>query len=109
MGRVVIAASRRALAAFVLLLAGLLAVWAATFKVWYLHPSVIGGKAMLPLPPAPAPHSDCLAGGTPCVGVSPAWTIPVALAIAAIGLLVVVLLHVLRRGRAEYRAVNVAG
>jgi hypothetical protein len=58
MSAVVVAASRRALAAFVLLIAGLLAVWAATFKVWYVFaPSVAGGKAGGPyLPPAPRPE-----------------------------------------------------
>jgi low affinity Fe/Cu permease len=113
MSAVVIAASRRALAAFVLLIAGLLAVWAATFRVWYVFaPSLAVGKAGGPyLPPAPVPKADCTAGGglEPCNGVSPAWTIPVALAIGVIGLLVVVLLYRVRRGPAEHRSIEVPG
>jgi hypothetical protein len=113
MRMVVISAGRRALAAFVLVLAGLLAVWAATFKVWYLGPTYFGtSKAEAPglynAAPQPVPHSDCIAGGIPCIGVSPAWTIPAAIAIAVIGLVVAVLLHRFRRGAAEGRTVDLS-
>jgi low affinity Fe/Cu permease len=107
---VVISAVFRALAATVLVLTGVLAVWAATFKVWYFQIPELGGKADFnPGPPAPVPHSDCIAGGVSCVGVSPAWTIPVALAIGVIGLLAVVLLYRVRRGHAEHRSIELPG
>jgi hypothetical protein len=94
----------------VLLIAGLLAVWAATFKVWYFQIPELGGKAdFVPVPPASVPHADCIAGGMPCAGVSPAWTIPVALVIGVIGLLIVVLLYRVRRGHAEHRSLESPG
>jgi low affinity Fe/Cu permease len=107
---VVISAGRRALAALVLVLTGVLAVWVATFKVWDYAISEPGGKATLPSVVVGiarhTPRPDCIAGGPPCVGVSPAWTLPAAIAIAVMGLLVAVVLHRSRRGAAEGRAVD---
>ena len=110
---VAIAAGRRALAAFVLLIAGLLAVWAATFKVESLDIASYGGKATAPTVVAriAARHTrrpDCVAGGPPCIGVSPAWTIPAAIAIAVIGLVAAVVLYRFRRGAAEGRTADLS-
>ena len=111
----VVSAGRRAVAAFILVLTGVLAVWAATFKVWYLDTELgVGGKAeptgfVYPAP-QPVPHADCVSGGGlySCAGVSPAWTIPTAIAVAAVGLVVAVVLHRFRRGAAEGRAVDLS-
>jgi hypothetical protein len=107
---VMISAGRRTLAAFVLLIAGLLAVWAATFKVWWSIPAGIGGGDKADFNPAfaPLPKADCTVGGglRACVGVSPAWTIPTAIAIAVIGLVVATMLYRPRGGAAEGRAVD---
>lgn len=108
---VMISAGRRTLAAFVLLIAGLLAVWAATFKVWWSIPAGLGGKADTVNPAfGPLPKADCTIGGglRTCVGVSPAWTIPAAIAITVIGLVVAMMLYRPRRGAAEGRAVDLS-
>jgi hypothetical protein len=99
MGRVVFAASRRALAVLALLVAVLLAAWVALFKVWYQVG--IGDFAS----PRRVPHSACAVySATPCFSVRPGWTIPVAIVIGLIGVLVAVLLQRLRSGPAERRA-----
>src|SRR5262245_25959454 len=104
---VLISAGRRALAAFVLFIAGLLAVWAATFKVWWFIPGGDGDKAAA-VPFSPVPKADCTVGGglRACVGVSPAWTIPALIAIAVVGLVVAVMLYRPRGGAAEGRAIG---
>jgi hypothetical protein len=108
---VVISAGRRTLAAFVLLVAGLLAGWAATFKVWWFIPAELGGKADAVNPAfAPLPKADCTVGGglRACVGISPAWRVPAAVAVAVMGLVVAVLLYRPRRGAGEGRAVDLS-
>jgi hypothetical protein len=69
------------------------------------HPfRAVGGHGV------PADEADCtIAGGLrPCVGVSPAWTMPAAIASAVIGLVVAVTLYLPRRGAAEGRAVDLS-
>jgi len=101
MGRVVFAAGRRALAVLALLVAALLATWVALFRVWY--EAGIGEWAS----PRRVPHSACaLYSATPCYSVRPGWTIPVAIAIGLIGVLIAVLLHTPRGGPAEKRAID---
>ena len=118
MGTVVIAASRRALAASVLFAAGMLAVYVV--RMSYSHPyrpdAGFGGKAIAPAianklaaKEAEITARACAAGHTEyCRSLRPGWAIPVAIAIMLIGVVLAALIHWLRRGRAEHRAVNIA-
>lgn len=112
----VIAASRRALAAFVLFVAVMLAVY-----VWRLSsyaPLSVGGgpKAEPPVIAHKIAASwarfegrACAAGHTEyCSALRPGWAIPIAIAITLSGVVLAALIHWRRRGRAEHRAVNLA-
>lgn len=114
MVKVVIAASRRALAAFVLFAAVMLAVY-----VWRLSsygPLSVGGgpKAEPPVIAhkiaagwARFEARACVAGHTEnCSSLRPGWAVPVAVAIMLSGVVLAALIHWRRRGRAELRAVN---
>jgi hypothetical protein len=88
-------ASRRALAALVLGSAALLTARVTLFKVWYpLYGDETRSMSI--------PHSACTR--IACYGVRPDWTIPAAITIALVGLLVAVVLYAPRRGPAEHRA-----
>lgn len=113
----VIAASRRAFAASVLFAAGVLAVYVV--RLSYSHPyeaEVLGGKAVSPAivnwaaaREAKIAAKACAAGHTEyCRSLRPGWAIPAAIAIMLIGILLAALIHWLRRGQAEHRAVNIA-
>jgi hypothetical protein len=92
----VIAASRRALAGFVLVVAGWLVAWIAAFKVG--HPLYEGGKAVSPAFLAKYYHG-CAVGTDYCIAVRPGWTIPAAIAIACLGIAIASLLY---RGRPNW-------
>jgi hypothetical protein len=94
-GGVVIAASRRALAAFVLVVAGWLAVWVAAFRVG--HTLFQGPKVLTPA--QMARFDRCAVGTAYCNPVRPDWTIPAALAIACLGIGIATLLY---RGRPNW-------
>jgi hypothetical protein len=100
----VVSAARRALAVAVLAVAGLLATWVALFRVGIPDPPVAGGKAVH-LPPGYHFVNRCAVGTNYCLPVRPDRTIPAAIAIAAAGVLLAVLLSRARRGTADLRAV----
>lgn len=114
MSRVVIAAGRRALAAFVLFAAGGFAVYVV--RLSYSHPyeaPALGGKAVAPAIvnriEAQVARNACAAGHTEyCSSPAPGWAIPVAIAIMFGGVVLAARIHWLRKGRAEHRAVNLA-
>jgi hypothetical protein len=101
----VVSAGRRALAAAVLVLAGLLAAWVALFRVGIPDVPIAGGKA-----PPPGVTYDfpgrCAVGTNYCVPVRPEWTIPAAIAIALFGVLLAVLIHRSRGSASDGRAVD---
>jgi uncharacterized membrane protein len=90
----VISAGRRALAAFVLLVAGLVVVWLAAFRVG--HPEYLGPKVLPPAMASKLLSTPCAVGTDNCYATRPGWTIPAAVAIACLGLAVAAVLH---RGR----------
>jgi hypothetical protein len=85
---VVISAVRRGLAALVLVLAGIASVDAALFKVW--HPVWDSPKAITP-EQLQGLHIDCTR--SVCYSTSPGWTIPVAIVVALLGILVAALIY----------------
>jgi hypothetical protein len=94
MSGAVISAGRRALAALVLLATGWLVVWLAAFRVGhfqYLSPKYIS--------PAVLARLRCGVGMDSCYAVRPGWTIPVAVAIACVGIALAGLLY---RGRPNW-------
>jgi hypothetical protein len=82
MRRVVISAGRRGLATLVLVLAGIAAVDAALFKVW--HP-IWEAPTRQPI------HIDC--SRSLCYATRPGWTIPVAIVVSILGILVAALIY----------------
>jgi hypothetical protein len=88
--KVVISAGRRGLATLVLVLAGVVAIDAALFKVW--HPYWWG-------PNRPPAHVDCSIAFA-CYSTRPGWAIPVAIAIGLVGMLVAALIYRPRSARA---------
>ena len=93
----VASALRRAVAALVLFGAVLIAVDLATYKEW--HPS--WGFASLPAVPAMVKsiHMDC--SRSLCYSTRPTWTIPVAIAIGLVGILVAARIYRPRAARAS--------
>lgn len=106
MGSVVVAASRRALAVAVLFVAGLLAAWVALFRVGHPDFPIAGGKAYPPGIRYQFPDR-CAVGTNYCNAVRPEWTIPLAIAVLLVGVVLAALIHRSRRGfPAEQRAVE---
>lgn len=91
MRRVVVAAGRRGLAAFVLVVAGWIAGWLVAFRVG--HPGSLGPKAYPPAILAELLASRCAVGSDNCYAVSPGWTIPAAIATALLGVATAAILY----------------
>jgi hypothetical protein len=105
-GRVLIAAGCRAVAAFVIFAAGLLAAWVALFRVGHPALPLAAGKAVKP-GTSYSFVDRCAVGTNYCDAVRPGWTIPVAIAILLVGVVVAAAVHRSRRGApSERRAVD---
>ncbi len=89
MRSVLISAAGRAFAVLVVVLTAVGTIWAVLFKVW--HP--LWGDASTPVIAAHGAHFACNPRLDMCYSTSPAWTIPLAVAIALTGLLVAVTLY----------------
>jgi len=106
MRNVVKAAGRRALAAAVLFVAGVVAVWVWMFEVGHPDFPIAGGKAITPAMSAQLSQARCAIGTNYCDGVRPGWTIPVGMAILLVGVLLAAVIHRSRNGfPTERRAV----
>ena len=98
MGNVLTAAGRRALAAALLFVTAVLAVWVWMFEVGHPDFPLAGGKAITPAMSAQLSQARCAIGTNYCDGVRPGWTIPVGMAILLIGVVLAAVIHRSRKG-----------